>query len=333
MKQHYILAMIVVILGLLWVGSGLLQTTVVTEGFQSQIINLNMCPRWAPQVQTARGNTDCCEGSLQDGKCNAKTFCTLSPSHDGVDTCLEAWRKYFAEQSKKQCPSSMTNYFENVREEAGIKGCSASTVKEDGSGPTNTSAPKCRIYPTEQENREEFDSCFIEKERLKIKCPKFEDYRSEVVKTSMFWWGRYKFGSFVCAYTNNIGQRNSCNDEKSLLAMWDRQNPNWRTDAGESSRRFLQLKEISCNTFLEREAEKRRLEELRRRAEEERRRREELINRFRNFFRSRNQGWEDMIRRIREAQQRAIEEQQRAREAEQRRVRELEERLKNCPAR
>ena len=227
----------------------------------------------------------------------------------------------------------MPNYFENVRQTDGIKGCSASTVKEDGSGPTNTSAAQCRVYPTEKENREQLDSCFVEKERLKIQCPRLDGFRSQVEKTN-FNDGTGKgdkFGSFICVYSNNLGQRNSCNDEKSLLAAWDRQNPNWRTLYG--GLRLNQLKQISCNTFLEREAEKRRLEELRRRAEEERRRREEQANRFRNFFASWRQRWEDMLRNAREQQQRKLDEQRRAREAEQARIRELEERVRNCPRR
>jgi hypothetical protein len=329
MKQHYILAMIVVIIGLLWIGSEVFKTTTMTEGFTTGNVNLNMCPLWAPQLQTAKGNTDCCEGTLLDGKCNGKTFCTLSPPHDGIESCLIAWRKYYADQSVKQCPSTMRNYYEDVKRRGGVKGCSAATTKEDGSGPTNATAAQCRVYPTEKENRENLDSCFIEKERLKIQCPRLDNFRSQVDKTSFNDGTGNKFGSFVCAYTNNIGARNSCNDEKSLLSLWDRQNPNWRTSLG-SRGKLLQLNEVSCKTFLAREAEKRRVEELRRRAEEERRRREEQANRFRGFFSRFRQQSQNAMNRIRQAAEQARRKAEQERQAAQRRLREMQDRLRRC---
>lgn len=326
MKQHYVLGMIFVILVMLWIGSTLFKASSTKEGFTSQRINLNMCPKWAPQIQTAKGNTDCCEGTLIDGKCSANTFCTMSPAHDGVESCLEAWNRYFMEKSKQLCPSSIPNYYEDVRVPQNPKGCSTSSILENGSSPTNAAAKQCRIYPTERENRERMDSCFVERERLKVKCPRLSGFSSTVENVSYSPALRSTFGSYVCTYRNAIGQMNSCNDERSYSAMMDRKNPNWRMDRNQ----LAQLNNISCNTFLIREAERRRIEELRRRAEEERRRKEEQANRFRNFFNRFRQSSQSAMNRLRQAIEAARRKAQAEQEAARRRLNELQNRLRNC---
>ena len=331
MKQMYVLGMIVIILLMLWVGSDILKAVGSTkEGFSANAktsnINLNFCPSWAPQTQTAKGNTDCCEGDLVDGKCNGRTFCTLSPPHDGVPTCVESWKQYYAQKSQQLCPTTMPNYFEDPKNKQAIVGCSASLIVNDGSRPQNGSAARCRVYKTEKENREMADSCFVEKGKLAVRCPPFPGYSTKVELVNQ----GNRFGSYVCTYVNPIGQRNSCNDEKSLIEMWDRQNPNWRMDRG----RTTQLENISCRTFVERERQKeiqrRRLEEARRRAEEERRKREAMANRFRGFFNRFRESSQNALNRARqfaEQQRRRAEEQKRAAE---RRIQELRRRLGGC---
>lgn len=221
----------------------------------------------------------------------------------------------------------MSNYYENVKVRGGGKGCSSSRIEEDGSKPKVISASNCKIYPTEKENRENSDSCFVEKERLKITCPTFPGYTSKIEKTTV---SGNKFGSFVCTYSNPIGQRNSCNDERSLIALWDRTNPNWRMETA----RYTQLENISCRTFLDRERkkemERQRIEAERRRADEERRKREAMANRFRGFFNRFRQQSQTAINRVRqfaEQQRRRAEEQKRAAE---RRIQELRRRLGGC---
>lgn len=173
MKREYLIAMIIFIILMLWVAGELFKAveTNPVEGFQTgRSITINMCPQWAAQVQTAKGNTDCCEGDLVDGKCNTKTFCTLSPTHDNVPTCINAWKQYYAEKSK-QCPSTMPNYFEDIKTRGGLKGCSVSSTKEDGSSPVNPMQNRCKIYVTERENREKSDSCFVIERKIGCKMP------------------------------------------------------------------------------------------------------------------------------------------------------------------
>jgi hypothetical protein len=223
-------------------------------------VNMNFCPKSAPQIQTAKGNTDCCVGFLQDGKCSFRTMCTLSAAYNDIMSCFEMWKNYYLTNSIKQCFDTMPHYYEDVRTLKGVKGCSASPVQEDGKQPQNMSLPRCRIYYTDEENQSEMDSCFVEKEKRKVQCPVYPGYTSVVDKVAM---PNGKFGSYICLYTNNYGDRRSCNDESSFVKRLDRENPNWRNNKF----LFTVIENISCRTFLARE-------EARKRAEEERRRRE-----------------------------------------------------------
>ena len=334
MKQFYALGMICLILLLLWTCSDLcfsqIKRTGPIEGFATENVVLNFCPSWAPQTQTARGNTDCCEGDLVDGKCNGKTFCSLSPPHDGVVSCLTAWKKYYKDKSLSLCPNSMPNYYEDVKTKGGVKGCSSSGIEESGVKPKVISAPSCKVYETEKENRTNNDSCYVEKESLKLTCPSFAGYTSIVEKTSVQEGGKQKFGSFVCSYTNSLGQRNSCNDEKSLIALWDRTNPNWRMDTS----KYTQLESISCRTFVDREQkkeiERQRIEVERKRAEEEKRKREAQTSRFRNFFSKFKQSTQDQVNRAKQAldaQRRKAEQQKQEMD---RRMKEMQNKLRVC---
>ena len=70
------------------------------EGFNNpsytvRNLEINTCPIFAPEIQTAKGKTDCCQGDMIDGKCNGKTFCTKSPAYDGIPGCVDAWRQHF----------------------------------------------------------------------------------------------------------------------------------------------------------------------------------------------------------------------------------------------
>lgn len=329
MKQSYILGIIVVILALLWIGSSIKASLSVKEGFAAATVTLNFCPSWAPQIQTVKGNTDCCDGELLDGKCSRKTFCTLSPKHENIPTCIDAWKQYFIQKST-QCPSNMPHYFENVKVKQSLKGCSSSIRTEDGSKPVNLSSPKCIIYPTEKENRENTDSCFIERERQKIICPVYAGYTSKVELNTYKQGIKNKFGCFICAYSNPVGQRNSCNDEKSLMAMWDAQSPNWRQDKN----RYLQLNNLSCKTFIERERQKemerQRVEAERRKTEAERQKREAMQKRFTSLF----SRLKDQANKAKQAAQNQINSLRQKAEAEKRataaKIKQMNDRLKTC---
>lgn len=237
------------------------------EGFVSETLEVRFCPLTAPVVQTSKGYTDCCDGDLLDGKCKGSVVCTQSPSHDSIPTCQEHWRKYFTKKSLDLCPPSIPNYYENVRNPNAVRGCSVSKPLTDGTGPSNSSLPKCVIYPTPNENQTITDSCHIAKQKDKIRCPVLSDAATTEIKIANA--NGNKFAFFYCYYTSNMGIPSFCGDDSTYMGYLDKVAPNWRTSSWSS-----QTMESMCSNFLSarntnsREAQKKALDDERRRREQ-----------------------------------------------------------------
>lgn len=240
----------------------------VSEGFQAgytvRSLEINVCPLGANEIQTARGYTDCCRGDLLDGKCNGTTFCTKSPAYEKIPSCQDAWRKYYDRKGKQMCPRTIPNYYEDVLNPNAIKGCSVSPIQRDGKQPTNGSLRKCRIYATQTDNQTKADSCYLEKERLKIRCPAVNGRSPvpEMRKTP----NTNNFELFFCQYPFEIEIPDRCVDEKTAFAHMDRTNPSWRN----SSTQVESLRLQSCRNYI---SERNKAFDRKRRLEEERRRR------------------------------------------------------------
>jgi hypothetical protein len=80
----FLIALTIVLL----IASVLMMQDTKTEGFATgtaayttNSLNINTCPPYANEIQTSKGNTDCCQGDMVDGKCNGTTFCTKSPAY------------------------------------------------------------------------------------------------------------------------------------------------------------------------------------------------------------------------------------------------------------
>lgn len=261
MKVMAVVALTLLIVGIYGFYSVSSQTKEdIKEGFTNVKLQnpiLSFCPQFAPQIQTAKGNTDCCQGEIVDGKCNGKTFCTLSPSHDGIPTCDNAWRSYFLERAKKNCPSSMIYYFEDVKNVRGAKGCSTSQTNKQGNAPSNTGARRCVIYPTDRENREKADSCYIERERLKTRCPVFRGVRPNAQTIQ----NRNVFSYYQCSYNISGQLPLSCFEDRTSKEFLTRTNPNWSTQSNVQA-----TQDNFCSNFVA--AQRRKEDEAKRVAEQ-----------------------------------------------------------------
>lgn len=294
--------LITVTISLLGASYFLLKEEPSKEGFQSQRytvndLDINLCPSFATEIQTAKGSTDCCQGDMIDGKCNGTTFCTKSPAYPGVMGCVDRWRQYFRDKSNTLCPATMSNYFENILNPQALKGCSAGPIVVDGSRPKDGSARQCRIYPNESDNLKKADSCYVEKLRARIQCPVVNRNSPSANLQRWSWKDNSLLAYFTCNYPFEIGIPDMCYDKKSVQAYWDQETPNWRTMSHYSN----WLNQVSCDDYLKRRhwsrveadrlaAERRAREaaeqarrqeaERRRRAEEEARRRAEEASRL-----------------------------------------------------
>lgn len=296
------------------------QNTTTTEGFASWAdstatsLNISFCPLYAPEIQTSRGSTDCCEGDFIDGKCKGRTFCTQSPTHDGIKSCLEAWRDYFRKQSDKYCtsgPEGLPHYYENVKVKNGIKGCSASPVHESGAYPQNAGAKFCRVYDSDWENQYKANSCYNEKRRLALVCPNVpnESYQSKIKELN----GDFQY--LMCEYSgsNSGGIPSFCGEDNTFGRYNDRMSPNWRTGKDAEV-----IEEKFCSEYLN---ARRRREMRAKKAAEEKARREKA---------ERDAKYQWGLREKMERNWRAaLESAKRAREAAAREKNELMQRLKN----
>jgi hypothetical protein len=266
----FLIGTTIALLGICW----LLLRKENVEGFSNAAysvndLDINTCPSFATEIQTAKGSTDCCQGDMVNGKCNGTTFCTKSTAHAGVPACNDAWRKYFADKGKTMCPSTMSNYYEDVSNSAGQKGCSAGGISTDGKMPTNATAKQCKIYASEEDNKSKTDSCYIEKLRSAIQCPVVNGKSPEA---SVYFDPTFKLILFKCEYPFELGMPDRCFEKNSLYSFFDTIFPSWR------SSEVVNLEPYICENYLA-EREKARAEANRLQAEEKKRKEAEAARR------------------------------------------------------
>ena len=279
----------------LWKGEAMQEV----EGFQTQAysvndLDINLCPSYTTEIQTAKGSTDCCQGDMVDGKCNGTTFCTKSPAYPGVKICVDKWREYFRDKAISLCPTTMPNYFENVINKNALKGCSAGPIVTDGSLPKDRFARQCRIYPSEEDNRRKADSCYVEKLRTRIQCPVVNSQSPSPTLQRWSWQDNSLLAFFTCNYPFEPNIPLLCYDKSSVEKYWDMAVPNWRTTPGYPQ--WLQLN--SCDNYIQAREEARREAE---RLERERRAREEAERRAREEAERRRRAEEEARRREQES--------------------------------
>jgi hypothetical protein len=256
MASKLTLGMLVVLTLLLLGASFFLvrQGSKVNEGFQTQVysvndLDINTCPSFANEIQTAKGSTDCCQGDMVDGKCNGTTFCTKSPAYAGVPTCIDKWRNYFKDKGENFCPPTMRNYYEDVLNPSSKKGCSAGPISPDGKMPTDGSAKQCKVYASEEDNKANRDSCYVEKMRAKVQCPVVNGASPDA---TLYPDNRdpTKFLLIECRYAFELGMPDFCAERSTLEQYFTRMDPNWRTNPRFSE--FIQG--LSCENYIAKRA-------------------------------------------------------------------------------
>lgn len=242
------------------------------EGFQApaysvDMLQINTCPTFATEIQTAKGSTDCCQGDMIDGKCNGTTFCTKSPAYLGVPNCIDAWREYFTKKGTDICPSTMPNYYEDVTNPRSQKGCSAGAISSDGKMPTDQITKQCKIYASEEDNKTKLDSCYVEKIRSKVQCPAINRI-APPAELFRDWRDATRYIAITCNYPFELGMPLQCFDKASVEAYLNTVTPNWRTNTFQVD----WVNTNSCENYLNRRESAR--GEANRLQEEERKRKE-----------------------------------------------------------
>lgn len=130
------------------------------EGFTTNI-RMTSCPLSSTSYITYDGDTNCCEGDIVNKKCNGRNLCSLSPKPPaGMISCSDWMNQEWTRRSARFCMPSMPNYFGPIhRDSNAIEGCSESLTVDNGSEPQIPTAPRCKIYSSEGQDRSNLDSC------------------------------------------------------------------------------------------------------------------------------------------------------------------------------
>jgi len=143
----------------------------INEGFTTNI-QMTSCPPNSTSYITNAGDTNCCDGDIVNKECNGKVMCSLSPRPpDGMLSCSDWMNQEWTKRSRRFCPTSMPNYFGSIRRGKGVEGCSESPSTLDGSAPQTSTLPSCKIYPTEDQDRSNIDSCYNAKNLAALAPP------------------------------------------------------------------------------------------------------------------------------------------------------------------
>jgi hypothetical protein len=193
-------------------------------------IQISMCPQATTPLQNGKGDTDCCDGEIVDFKCRKNLVCTLSPTHDGIPTCVEYLKKYLREKAIQQCPTKFPRYWEDKK--TNTKGCVAGKRLPDGTGPKDTPTfdTSCKIQATDQENRNTYGSCFNAKYNEQMICPERSGLGSQRGYHGAWWQGSVDKvpNLHFCRPVNEMRTYDLCYDDATLKLWWDAVWPGWR---------------------------------------------------------------------------------------------------------
>lgn len=197
---------------------------VMEEGFQASPPpsqqQLSFCPLKTSPFTNATGDTVCCDGKVQGNACQGSPVCALS-NRSTVPSCTQMLQDYYNVQSKKVCPSTMPNYYEN--EQGVAVGCTASDLDATMTRPLVPSQPHCTIYADQGDNFAKQDSCYNQNalasaQCFGIGCTKALSPQSNVGMNLV----TIEFG-------DTAGHRHTCYTQDSYAAYLNKVKPNWQT--------------------------------------------------------------------------------------------------------
>jgi hypothetical protein len=199
-------------------------------------IQISMCPQGSTAIQTGKGDTDCCDGDVVDFKCRKNLICTLSPTHDGIPSCVEYLKKYLREKAVQECPTKFPRYWEDKA--TNKKGCVAGKRLPDGSGPkdTPTFENSCKGFANEKDGRNTYGSCYNAKYNEAMICPERAGLGSERGYHGAWWSGSVDKvpNLHFCRPVNEMRTYDLCYDDNTLRQWWDTLWPQWRTWIGQN---------------------------------------------------------------------------------------------------
>jgi hypothetical protein len=184
--------------------------------------NATFCPPGSKYFIDRRGDSLCCEGTIERRRCKGRLICTLSKSSGKIPACADIHNQMRDKLAASFCPPSMPNFF--ASEATGKKGCTSSEITTAGDGPTHTDAPKCEISGNTNNDLVNESSCLNVKRLEEMKCitpgcnKTFHSYRETAPVVLM--------QSFT---VDGQAVPHMCIDDDSMQIFLDTVEPNWRS--------------------------------------------------------------------------------------------------------
>ncbi len=184
--------------------------------------NATFCPPGSKYFIDRRGDSLCCEGTIERRRCKGRLICTLSKSSGKIPSCSDIHDQMRSQLGASFCPPSMPNFF--ASEATGKKGCTSSEITTVGDGPIHTSAPKCEISGNTNTDLISETSCLNQKRLEEMKCitpgcnKTFHSYRKTAPVVLM--------QSFT---VDGQTVPQTCVDDDSMQKYLDEVEPNWRS--------------------------------------------------------------------------------------------------------
>jgi hypothetical protein len=126
-----------------------------------------------------------------------------------IPNCVDYILTYYKKQSDEFCSPSLPSYFENSSKKT--KGCTSGELNELLNGPRVESQPTCIIYPNDDDNQFNKDSCLNQKELEEYPC-----FGSNCTK-QLIQYGKGIPLLLVINFTDSKGLPHTAYSKKSLV--------------------------------------------------------------------------------------------------------------------
>jgi len=204
---------------------------------------LESCPSGYKSFYDHSGDIICCDGEIVANKCISERRCALNgKGSTDMPNCISFLTEEYKEHGKKQCPSTMTSYFEDRGKK--IKGCTNGLLNATMTGPLATTQAKCMIYDSWDKNMNSLDSCLNQKELNEFDCSAASSCSKSLNQTST-----NKPVLIKVTFSDTNGASYTGTTRKSLERSLNVTNPRWKEQGIDLSRN-IQVAEVLYAVYI-----------------------------------------------------------------------------------
>lgn len=209
---------------------------------------LKGCPFGFTSFYDKNHNMRCCDGKVIAHECVKKKGtevgeCILNGDGTGsVKNCVDVLKQIYAKKAISQCPAAMKFYYEDGQKKT--KGCTASSLNETMTGPSDLSKPKCTIYSTFNQNLAKADSCFNYRKVDQARC------FGRNCKKSLVSLNKNAPPVVAIDFGDNLGVVRRAYTRESYTNYLNSVNPRWR-DQGIDLTRNIAVAEVAKAVYID----------------------------------------------------------------------------------